>query len=324
MRSRSHWGRIAATTLETLAWVGLATALVALLESDRHGGRPRQHLPDRRSGRRDPARPGRRARRGRARRPHPQLLLHQAAPPADDRATRTTWWRWGAAARGARGRAARRAESRERAAEAERRAEQAAAREPRRRCSPRPRRRAARRPCRDRRPAISSSLEAAGRGRASPGAPAPRRRPGRVRRRCGCPPRTGSVWLYAGELVGLDRGRPQPDRHAARPSDRCRRRAGAGGRAGRRGGGGTAGGCGQDRDPSRGLPRPALAADRHPHRGGGPAGGGNRRRGSGRADRRDRGGGGSPHPADRRTSWTSPGSRPAPSIRAPTGAICST
>jgi two-component system, OmpR family, sensor histidine kinase KdpD len=33
MRSRPSWGRIAATTLETLAWVGLATALVALLDS---------------------------------------------------------------------------------------------------------------------------------------------------------------------------------------------------------------------------------------------------------------------------------------------------
>ena len=31
MRSRPRWGRIAATTLETVAWVGLATALVALL-----------------------------------------------------------------------------------------------------------------------------------------------------------------------------------------------------------------------------------------------------------------------------------------------------
>ena len=31
MRSRFHWGRIAATALETVAWVGLATALVALL-----------------------------------------------------------------------------------------------------------------------------------------------------------------------------------------------------------------------------------------------------------------------------------------------------
>jgi two-component system, OmpR family, sensor histidine kinase KdpD len=33
MRSRPPWGRIAATTLETAAWVGLATALVALLDS---------------------------------------------------------------------------------------------------------------------------------------------------------------------------------------------------------------------------------------------------------------------------------------------------
>jgi two-component system sensor histidine kinase KdpD len=33
MRSRPDFGRIAATTLETLAWVGLATALVALLDS---------------------------------------------------------------------------------------------------------------------------------------------------------------------------------------------------------------------------------------------------------------------------------------------------
>jgi two-component system sensor histidine kinase KdpD len=33
MRSRPPWGRIAATTLETVAWVGLATALVALLDS---------------------------------------------------------------------------------------------------------------------------------------------------------------------------------------------------------------------------------------------------------------------------------------------------
>jgi two-component system, OmpR family, sensor histidine kinase KdpD len=33
MRSRPTWGRIAATTLETLAWVGLATALVAILDS---------------------------------------------------------------------------------------------------------------------------------------------------------------------------------------------------------------------------------------------------------------------------------------------------
>jgi two-component system sensor histidine kinase KdpD len=33
MRSRLSWSRIAATTLETFAWVGLATALVALLDS---------------------------------------------------------------------------------------------------------------------------------------------------------------------------------------------------------------------------------------------------------------------------------------------------
>src|SRR5205809_574003 len=33
MRSRLSFGRIAATTLETLAWVGLATALVALLDA---------------------------------------------------------------------------------------------------------------------------------------------------------------------------------------------------------------------------------------------------------------------------------------------------
>src|SRR5882724_7433150 len=33
MRSRPPFGRIAATTLETLAWVGLATALVAILDS---------------------------------------------------------------------------------------------------------------------------------------------------------------------------------------------------------------------------------------------------------------------------------------------------
>ena len=33
MRSRPPWGRIAAATLETLAWVGLATAVVALLDS---------------------------------------------------------------------------------------------------------------------------------------------------------------------------------------------------------------------------------------------------------------------------------------------------
>ena len=33
MRSRLSWSRIAATTLETLAWVGLATALVAILDS---------------------------------------------------------------------------------------------------------------------------------------------------------------------------------------------------------------------------------------------------------------------------------------------------
>src|SRR5829696_11348 len=33
MRSRLSFGRIAATTLETLAWVALATALVALLDS---------------------------------------------------------------------------------------------------------------------------------------------------------------------------------------------------------------------------------------------------------------------------------------------------
>jgi two-component system sensor histidine kinase KdpD len=33
MRSRPPWGRIATTTLETLAWVGLATAVVALLDS---------------------------------------------------------------------------------------------------------------------------------------------------------------------------------------------------------------------------------------------------------------------------------------------------
>jgi two-component system, OmpR family, sensor histidine kinase KdpD len=36
MRSRLSFGRIAATTLETLAWVGLATALVALLNSVAH------------------------------------------------------------------------------------------------------------------------------------------------------------------------------------------------------------------------------------------------------------------------------------------------
>ena len=33
MRSRPPFGRIAATTLETLAWVGVATALVAALDS---------------------------------------------------------------------------------------------------------------------------------------------------------------------------------------------------------------------------------------------------------------------------------------------------
>jgi two-component system sensor histidine kinase KdpD len=33
LRSRLSWGRIAATTLETLAWVGLATAFVAILDS---------------------------------------------------------------------------------------------------------------------------------------------------------------------------------------------------------------------------------------------------------------------------------------------------
>src|SRR5947208_8002425 len=33
LRSRLSWGRIAATTLETLAWVGLATAMVAILDS---------------------------------------------------------------------------------------------------------------------------------------------------------------------------------------------------------------------------------------------------------------------------------------------------
>ena len=33
MRSRLSFGRIAATTLEVLAWVGLASALVALLDS---------------------------------------------------------------------------------------------------------------------------------------------------------------------------------------------------------------------------------------------------------------------------------------------------
>src|SRR3954452_981986 len=33
MRPRPSFGRIAATTLETLAWVGLATALVAILDS---------------------------------------------------------------------------------------------------------------------------------------------------------------------------------------------------------------------------------------------------------------------------------------------------
>src|SRR4249919_2395763 len=33
MRSRPDFGRIAAATLETLAWVSLATALVALLDS---------------------------------------------------------------------------------------------------------------------------------------------------------------------------------------------------------------------------------------------------------------------------------------------------
>ena len=33
MRSRPDFGRIAATTLETLAWVGLATGVVAILNS---------------------------------------------------------------------------------------------------------------------------------------------------------------------------------------------------------------------------------------------------------------------------------------------------
>src|SRR5690349_13354281 len=33
MRSRLSWSRIAATTLETLAWVGLATGVVAILDS---------------------------------------------------------------------------------------------------------------------------------------------------------------------------------------------------------------------------------------------------------------------------------------------------
>ena len=33
MRARLSFGRIAATTIEVLAWVGLATALVAILDS---------------------------------------------------------------------------------------------------------------------------------------------------------------------------------------------------------------------------------------------------------------------------------------------------
>ena len=222
MRSRFHWGRIAATALETVAWVGLATALVALLNPiATAAGLGSIYLI---------AVLAVAIRRGQIAALAAALLgvltlnfffiepLHQLTIAQSDNVVALGVLLVAALVVG------RLAASRERAAEAERRADQAAARESEAAMLAE----AATAALGGHAQVVSgiaSSLHAAGADELRlESSSAPQARQGETVLRL--PTRTSSVWLYAGELVGLERGRPEPHRNPARPPDRCRRRAG--------------------------------------------------------------------------------------------------
>ena len=266
MRSRPDFGRIAATTLETLAWVGLATGVVAILDSVADAGRARQHLSDRSSGGRDPSRPGRRSRRRCTRRARPQLLLHQAAPPADDRRLGQRRGAWGAAARGAGGRASRAPGRGGEAAEAELRAEQASSAGARgddaRRCGDGAARRHGRPGRRRSRPAWRRR----GKGELRLGASAaPRAKDGEISLRLPDrgPTRSGSTRPSSATWTEADLNRIATP--LARLLDVAAEREAAAAR-GAEAEAARQADAAKTVDPPRGLTRPALAADRDPDR----------------------------------------------------------
>ena len=270
MRSRPSFGRIAATTLETLAWVGVATALVAILDSvATPAGLGSLYLI---------AVLAVAIRRGQVAALAAAVLgvlvlnfffikpLHQLTIADSDNvvalgssAARRTGGRAprrAIAAAGGRGRVARRTGGRPRARGGDARGR-----------GHRPPGRDGRRGRRD--------LE-------QPRSGGPRRAPARHQLRTSAERRgdrapaadRGPIRLALREgLLGMDGVGSEPHRNAARPPARRRRRARARRRPRGRGRGHAAGRRGQDRDPARRLPRPPLAADRDPHGGGGSAGG---------------------------------------------------
>ena len=162
-----------------------------------------------------------------------------------------------------------------------------------------------------------------------PGRAGPAWRSGRCRRRgptrspCRCTPRAGNGWLYLTRDLGWEPEAIERVAEPRRPPDRRRGGARAGGRAGGRERGGPPRGGGQDRDPSRDLARPALAADRDHHR---RLGARHRRLRSraGRADRGDRGRERQAGQAGRRSARPVTDRGRARWHRRPTGATCTT
>ena len=255
--------RIAMASLETIAAVGAATGLVAVLDEVAPvTGLGVVYLL---------AVLFVAIRRGRSRRSRrrclsvlgAQLLLHRAAPPADDRRLRERRRAGRVPDRGGRRRppGRGRATARARPRSAPRWPRRASAR---RRCWPRAASRCWPAPTSTpswpdigtsvgeldrRRPASASSLQLG---------PGPRR--GRARR-AACH-REPPGWLYVTRRRRLGRGRPRAASPSRSPADRRRARARAGRGAGGRGRGGPPRRRRQDRAPPRDLPRPALAADR--------------------------------------------------------------
>ena len=250
MRSRLSFGRIAATTLETLAWVGLATAFVAILDSvATPAGLGSIYLI---------AVLAVAIRRGQVAALAAAVLgvlvlnfffikpLHQLTIADSDNVVALGTLLLAALVVG---RLA--GQSRRRAAEAELRAEQAAARE----------REAAMLAeaatallggTDDLVSAISASLESAGRGELRlETSSAPQPRGGEVSLRL--PTEARSVWLYATGSDNWTRGGSESNRHPAGSSTRRGRRARASRRARRRGRGRATGRCREDGDPSCGL-----------------------------------------------------------------------
>ena len=272
MRSRPPFGRIAATTLETLAWVGLATALVAILDSvATPAGLGSIYLI---------AVLAVAIRRGQVAALAAAVLgvlilnyffiqpLHQLTIADSDNVVALGVLLLAALVVGRLAAQSRRQARRGRAARRAGRGARARGGDARRR-----RHRAARRHGRHGRRRSRTSLDRAGRGELRLGASAaPRAEDGETVLRL---PDRGPLRLA---LRGRSSdGRRRISNRIATPLARLldvaaeRERAAA---AGAEAEAARAGGRGQDRDPPRRLARPPLAADRDPHRGGGPAGGG--------------------------------------------------